>query len=285
MAESDEIEQPDTRSPSERKPQSADKVRLDVLLVERDHFPSRNAAAAAIMAGDVLIGRGRTRASKAGQSVERDVLLDIEERQRFVSRGGMKLRNALDSLELDPTGAMALDAGASTGGFTDCLLQSGAKHVVAADVAYGELSWSLRSDERVTVLERCNVRSLTLDHLPYAPDLIVADLSFISLCKVLPALAQVAADECRLLLLVKPQFEVGRKLVGSGGVVRDESVRRSAVELVASCAVELGLSPIAACSSGLPGPKGNKEIVLELKKGASSAVRSPAELAFETPSL
>ncbi len=163
------------------------RVRLDTLLAERGLFSSRTRAAASVMAGEVRIGGNGQRAQKPGQMVESDVRLSVDERPRFVSRGGVKLANALQAFGLDPAGRRCLDVGASTGGFTDCLLQGGAQHVVALDVAYGELDWRLRNDERVTVLERTNARALTPDQLPYAPDLVVIDLSFISIAKVLPA--------------------------------------------------------------------------------------------------
>jgi 23S rRNA (cytidine1920-2'-O)/16S rRNA (cytidine1409-2'-O)-methyltransferase len=172
----------------------------------------------------------------------------------------VKLANALDAFEIDPGGRRALDVGASTGGFTDCLLQRGAESVIALDVAYGELHWRLRNDERVTVIERRNARSLRPDELPYAPDLIVADVSFISLTKVLPAVVSAAAPRFDLLAMVKPQFEVGRDLVGRGGVVRSPDDRRSALVAVGRHALEeLGASVMGYAPSGLPGPAGNRE--------------------------
>src|SRR5215216_7595926 len=188
------------------------KRRLDTLLAERGLFETRTRAAAAVMAGDVRVGDRPAR--KPGELVAPDAELAVAERPAFVSRGGIKLANALDAFGLDPAGRRALDVGASTGGFTDCLLQRGAESVIALDVAYGELHWRLRNDERVTVIERRNARSLRPDELPYAPDLIVADVSFISLTKVLPALVAAAAPRFDVLAMVKPQFEVGRELVG-----------------------------------------------------------------------
>jgi len=181
-----------------------------------------------------------------------------------VSRGGVKLANALDSLAIDVSGRHALDVGASTGGFTDCLLQRGASHVVAVDVAYGELDWRLRGDHRVTVLERRNARSLDGAELPYAPDLIVIDVSFISLSKVLPAVLACTAARFDCLALVKPQFEVGREAVGKGGVVRDPAARRGALVAVGRAALGLGVSVLGFASSGLPGPKGNLETFIWL---------------------
>jgi 23S rRNA (cytidine1920-2'-O)/16S rRNA (cytidine1409-2'-O)-methyltransferase len=232
------------------------RVRLDSLLADRGLFASRSRAAAAVLAGEVHLGAGRARASKPGQLVDEDVELSVDAPAQFVSRGGIKLANALDALGLEVDGRRALDVGASTGGFTDCLLQRGAAHVVALDVAYGELDWRLRNDERVTVVERCNARSLTADALPYAPDLIVVDVSFISLGKVLPAVLGVAAERFDCLAMVKPQFEVGRGRVGKGGVVRDAEERRAAVAAVAG-AVPASVQGFAP--SGLPGPAGNRE--------------------------
>lgn len=241
------------------------KQRVDVLLVERGHFESRAKAAAAVLAGDVMLEKGGRRLEKPGQMVQAEVALRVLQRERFVSRGGIKLENALVALAgLNVEGRMALDAGASTGGFTDCLLQRGTKHVIAVDVAYGELHWSLREDPRVTTIERRNVRELTADELPYRPDLIVADLSFISLSKVMPALVSCAASRFDMLALVKPQFEVGRERIGKGGVVRDRVARIDAIAGAASTARDIGFAVIDAVSSGLPGPAGNRETFLWL---------------------
>ncbi len=188
-----------------------------------------------------------------------DVQLEVRAAPAFVSRGGTKLANALDALGVAAEGRQALDVGASTGGFTDCLLGRGAAHVVALDVAYGQLDWSLRSDPRVTVIERCNARSLAPEQLPYAPDLITIDVSFISVVKVLAAVLACAAEQFDCLALVKPQFEVGREGVGKGGVVRDASLRRGALVAVGAAVQELGFSLAGYASSGLPGPKGNLE--------------------------
>ena len=251
------------------------RVRLDTLLSERGMFPSRSRAAASVLAGDVLLLPGRRRADKPGQLVPDDVEVELRDAPRFASRGGTKLANALDALEVDVAGRRALDVGASTGGFTDCLLQRGAAHVIALDVAYGELDWQLRNDPRVTVIERRNARSLSLDELPYAPELIVVDVSFISLAKVLPAVLACAADRFDCLALVKPQFEVGRELVGKGGVVRDAAARRGALLDVARFAdSELGASVVGFASSGLPGPKGNLETFVWLAEAAREPLAS-----------
>jgi 23S rRNA (cytidine1920-2'-O)/16S rRNA (cytidine1409-2'-O)-methyltransferase len=257
------------------------KVRLDTLLAQRGVFESRTRAAASIMAGEVRLGTGGDRAQKPGQMVAEDAVVSVDEAPRHVSRGGTKLANALEALAVPIAGRRALDVGASTGGFTDHLLQQGAAHVIALDVAYGELSWKLRSDERVTVLERCNARAVQPSMLPYAPDLVVADVSFISLAKVLPAVLACAAPEFDALVMVKPQFEVGRDRVGKGGVVRDPAVRRDAVLLVADAAAAAGAAVCGAAPSGLPGPKGNHETFLWLAEAgrADAWADVPAELA------
>ena len=257
------------------------KRRLDTLLAERGLYESRTRAAAAVLAGDVRLGEGGARAAKPGQLVGEDVDVRVAEPPPFVSRGGIKLANALDALGLNPAGRRCLDAGASTGGFADCLLQRGAEAVVALDVAYGELHWTLRGDARVTVLERMNARSLDCAVLPWPPDLVVADLSFISLAKVLPAVLGCAAERFDCLALVKPQFELGRTRVGPGGVVHEASERRSALVAVGELARdELGLSVLGYASSGLPGPAGNREsFVWITEAGRAGAVADVAAAA------
>jgi 23S rRNA (cytidine1920-2'-O)/16S rRNA (cytidine1409-2'-O)-methyltransferase len=244
------------------------KVRLDALLTERGLYASRSQAAAAVLAGDVLLGEGRARALKAGQLVEPDVLVAVAAAPPYVSRGGIKLANALDALGLPVAGRRALDVGASTGGFTDCLLQLGAAHVVAVDVAYGELDYRLRSDPRVTVIERVNARALDCSALPYRPSLAAIDVSFISLTKVLPAVIACMDASFDCLAMVKPQFEVGRGNVGKGGVVRDVALRRAAVASVASCGASLGCAVMGFAPSGLPGPAGNLETFVWLAEGS-----------------
>jgi len=244
------------------------RVRLDSLLADRGLFASRSRAAAAVLAGQVHLGAGRAKASKPGQLVDSDVELSVDAPAQFVSRGGIKLANALDALGIDPAGRRALDVGASTGGFTDCLLQRGAAHVVALDVAYGELDWRLRNDERVTVIERTNARGLTAAQLPYAPDLIVIDVSFIGLTKVLPAVLGVAAERFDCLAMVKPQFEVGRGRVGKGGVVRDAGLRREAIAVVAESGRAEGASVCGFAPSRLPGPAGNRETFVWFAEGS-----------------
>ena len=235
------------------------KTRLDTLLAERGLFPTRSRAAASVLAGEVRLGSGRERAAKPGQLVAEDVVVAVAEAPDFVSRGGRKLANALAATGVDPAGRRCLDVGASTGGFTDCLLQAGAAHVVALDVAYGELAWALRGDGRVSVLERFNARHLRPEDVPYAPELITIDVSFIGLAKVLPAVLACAAPAFDCLALCKPQFEVGREGVGKGGVVREPADRRAALVAVAGAAERLGASVLGFASSGRPGPKGNRE--------------------------
>ena len=233
------------------------RVRLDSLLAERGLFESRSRAAAAVLAGDVRVD-GR-RAEKAGQLVEPSAAVEVQAPPPYVSRGGIKLANALDALGVPVSGRRCLDVGASTGGFTDCLLQRGAPSVVALDVAYGELDYRLREDPRVTVMERVNARSLECAALPYRPSLVVVDVSFISLAKVLPAVLACTEERFDCLAMVKPQFEVGRERVGKGGVVRDPQERRSAVVAVCVAARDLGASVMGFAPSGLPGPAGNLE--------------------------
>jgi 23S rRNA (cytidine1920-2'-O)/16S rRNA (cytidine1409-2'-O)-methyltransferase len=240
------------------------RVRLDSLLAERGLFESRTRAAAAVLAGQVHLGPGRRRAEKPGQLVDQAVELAVAGPPPYVSRGGVKLANALDALGVAAAGRECLDVGASTGGFTDCLLQRGAAHVVALDVAYGELDWRLREDPRVTVIERANARALTAEQLPYRPQLVTIDVSFISLAKVLPAVLAAAAPAFDCLAMVKPQFEVGRERLGKGGVVRDPELRREAVEAVADCARRLGAAVMGAAPSALEGPSGNRETFLWL---------------------
>jgi 23S rRNA (cytidine1920-2'-O)/16S rRNA (cytidine1409-2'-O)-methyltransferase len=249
------------------------KRRLDTLLAERGLFDSRSRAAAAVIAGDVRV-EGRP-AEKPGQLVTENVDVAVAEPPRYVSRAGLKLENALDAFGVDPGGRRALDVGAATGGFTDCLLQHGAAAVIALDVAYGELHWRIRNDPRVTVMERRNARSLDPDELPYAPDLLVADLSFISLTKVLPAVLAAAAPRFDCLALVKPQFEVGRERVGKGGVVRSADNRRAALVAVGEHARSLGVAVMGYASSGLPGPAGNRESFVWLAEtGRAGAARN-----------
>jgi 23S rRNA (cytidine1920-2'-O)/16S rRNA (cytidine1409-2'-O)-methyltransferase len=234
------------------------KARIDAVLAEGGLFPSRSAAAGAVRAGEVRVGRDGPVALRPSQLVEPDAKLIVEEGPRYVSRGGVKLENALAALGIDVGGRGCLDVGASTGGFTDCLLQRGAARVIAADVAYGQLDVRLREDPRVDVIERLNARELEPADLPFVPALATIDVSFISLTKVLPAVARCLAPAGEILAMVKPQFELGKERVGRG-VVRGAADRREAILKVADAARALGLPVRGFASSGLPGPKGNRE--------------------------
>jgi 23S rRNA (cytidine1920-2'-O)/16S rRNA (cytidine1409-2'-O)-methyltransferase len=234
------------------------KKRLDVLLVERGLAETRSQAQALVLAGRVP---GHT---KAGEQVDEGVELEVEAGPRFVSRGGEKLAHALDELAIDVTGEDVLDVGASTGGFTDALLQAGAARVVALDVGYGQLHPRLRSDLRVTVIERKNVRDLDCAELPFRPTFVTADVSFISLSKALPPALACAGEGWRALVLVKPQFEAGPADVGKGGVVRDPEVRQRALDEVAAQVPEWGGRVLGVAESDFPGPKGNRELFLYL---------------------
>jgi 23S rRNA (cytidine1920-2'-O)/16S rRNA (cytidine1409-2'-O)-methyltransferase len=255
------------------------RVRLDSLLSERGIFASRSRAAASVLAGEVMLLPERRRVEKPGQMVPDDVEVEVAAGPEFVSRGGVKLANALDSLAVEVAERRALDIGASTGGFTDCLLQRGAAHVIALDVAYGQLDWKLRSDPRVTVIERRNARGLSRDDLPYAPDLIVVDVSFISAVKVLGPVLESAAASFDALVLIKPQFEVGRGAVGKGGVVRDAGLRREALVSVGEAARARGAAVRGYASSGLPGPKGNLESFVWLAEGSRAGGMADLEAA------
>ncbi|MBK5219540.1 MAG: TlyA family RNA methyltransferase [Thermoleophilia bacterium] len=234
------------------------KARIDAVLAQQGLFPSRTAAAGAVRAGEVRVGEDGPVALRPSQLVEPEAKLIVDAGPRFVSRGGTKLENALDALAIDVAGRDCLDVGASTGGFTDCLLQRGAPRVAAVDVAYGQLDLRLREDPRVAVIERLNARAMEAADLPFVPSFATVDVSFISLTKVLPAVAYCLAPGGEALAMVKPQFELGRERVGRG-VVRDDSDRREAILTVAHAARELGLTVRGFAASGLPGPKGNRE--------------------------
>ncbi len=234
------------------------KKRLDVLLVERGLAESRSQAQALVLAGRV---KGF---SKAGDQVEEGAELEVREGARFVSRGGEKLAHALAVFEIDVAGEDCLDVGASTGGFTDCLLQAGASRVIAVDVGYGQLHPRIRHDPRVTVLERVNVRSLRCDDLPFRPTFLTCDVSFIGLAKALPPALACAAPGWRAVVLVKPQFEAGPADVGKGGVVRDPEVRRRVLDAVAELVPGWRGRVLGTAESPVRGPKGNRELLLYL---------------------
>jgi 23S rRNA (cytidine1920-2'-O)/16S rRNA (cytidine1409-2'-O)-methyltransferase len=243
----------------------AAKERIDKLVVERGLAPSREKARALIMAGQVVVGDHA--AEKAGQMVPVDAEVRLKgEPLPFVSRGGLKLQKALDEFAIDVTGLTVMDVGASTGGFTDCLLQRGAAKVFAVDVGYGQLAWKLREDHRVVNLEKTNIRYLEPATLGAVPDLAVIDASFISLDKVLPPVLRLIREDGIIVALIKPQFEVGKGEVGKGGVVRDEAKHRQVIEVVAAGAAGLGLAVRGVTESPITGPKGNREFLMVLER-------------------
>ena len=243
--------------------------RLDAELVRRGLVSTTTEAADAVRNGLVLVsGRSADNPSTLVDPAEPLVMTRAD--SPFVSRGGEKLEAALERFGIDVSGLRCLDAGASTGGFTDCLLRRGAEHVIAVDVGYGQLAWSLRTDPRVTLLERTNVRDLKPETLAFAPDVVVADLSFVSLRSVVPALARLAGFGTRFVLLVKPQFEVGRDRVGPNGVVRDARAWRDAIEGVAEAGARVGLTALGAIASPVLGPAGNVEFPLFAAEGAAA---------------
>jgi len=257
------------------------KTRLDAELVRRGLARSREAANDLIAAGNVLVGG--MPASKSATQVDAQTSITLkDDHAEFVSRGGHKLAGALDKFsQLLVSGKTALDAGASTGGFTDVLLKRGVSKVVAVDVGYGQLAWELQKDERVKILDRVNVRNLTPAQVGNEIDLVVADLSFISLKLVLPALISVAKEGADFLIMVKPQFEVGKEKLGAGGVVRDVHLRKEAVLEVANAAFALTLGTLGVVASPLPGPSGNVEYFLWLRKGAPALLEVDLDLAIE----
>jgi 23S rRNA (cytidine1920-2'-O)/16S rRNA (cytidine1409-2'-O)-methyltransferase len=255
--------------------------RLDEELVRRGLAVDRDDARGAVEAGLVRIG-GSVAANASSLVAPADAVDRRSSRRRYVSRGGHKLEAALARFALDPTGADALDAGASTGGFTDCLLRAGAPRVVAVDVGYGDLAWTLRRDPRVVVMERTNVRELRAPSLPYAPELVVADLSFVPLRAVVPTLADVAAERARMVLLVKPQFEARRGEVSTGGVVRDAGVWRRSVQAVASACDAARFAPMGVMASPLLGPAGNVEFLLHAIRGVGPSGSAFGEAAVTT---
>lgn len=231
--------------------------RIDVILAERGLFESRERARAAILAGEVRVA-GQV-VTKAGEQVSDDVVVEIAETQRYVSRGGTKLAGALDALSLDVAGVHAVDVGASTGGFTDCLLQRGAISVSAVDVGYGQLAWQLRQDPRVRVFERTNIRSLDPETIGAPFDLAVVDVSFIGFLKILPDVLQLLGPNGAMLVLVKPQFEIGKGRVGKKGVVRDPAAHVEVLDAVVGGMRLAGLGVRGATWSPITGPEGNIE--------------------------
>jgi 23S rRNA (cytidine1920-2'-O)/16S rRNA (cytidine1409-2'-O)-methyltransferase len=238
------------------------RVRLDQVLVAQGLVPSRQRAQAMVRAGLVRVA-GAT-ADRPDQMVDPDVSIDLDRVKTYVSRGGDKLAAALDAFGTDPAGRVCLDVGASTGGFTDLLLQRGAARVIAVDVGYGQLAWSLRQDPRVTVLERVNIRYL--DRLPVPADLAVIDVSFISLRLVLPRVRELLSPPGEVVALVKPQFEVGKGAVGKGGVVRDPDQHRQVLSELRQFAEEIGYEVAAEIPSPILGAKGNREFLMHLRR-------------------
>ncbi len=236
--------------------------RIDKMLVDRGLVASRERARGLIMAGQVLVNDQV--ADKCGATFAPDVAIRIRGGENpYVSRGGLKLQHGLEFFAIDPTGLVAIDVGASTGGFTDCLLQRGARKVIAVDVGYGQLAWKLRQDERVVNLEKTNIRYLTSESLAVEqPDLAVIDASFISLDKVLPSTMLLVRPGGTILALIKPQFEVGRGEVGKGGVVRDAAKHQAVIERVTELATSLGLTVTGVTESPILGPKGNREFLI-----------------------
>lgn len=249
----------------------AEKERLDRLLVQHGLVDSREVAVRTILAGGVSVD-GMV-VDKPARLVARGARIEIERAAPFVSRAGEKLAAALDAFTIDPHGLIALDVGSSTGGFTDCLLQRGAKRVYAVDVGYGLIDWKLRQDPRVILRERTNIRYIDRSLIPEPVDFAVIDVSFISLTLVLPSVAPLLAQQARVVALVKPQFEVGKGQVGSGGIVRDEGQRRAVTEKVISSAERLGLEAAGVLDSPVKGRKGNQEILVSFRR---QGIISPA---------
>lgn len=240
------------------------KIRLDRLLVARGLAPSRERARAMIMAGKILVNSRP--AEKAGLLLGPDECLELKGKDiPYVSRGGLKLETALQALALSVSGLICLDVGASTGGFTDCLLQSGAARVYAVDVGYGQLAWKLRQDPRVMVIERTNIRYMAAEAVPEPVDLATIDVSFISLKIVVPVVAAFLNDDARILALIKPQFEVGKNHVGKGGVVRDDTLHAQVIHELSSFFKEKGMSCEKVIPSSILGPKGNREFFILIR--------------------
>jgi 23S rRNA (cytidine1920-2'-O)/16S rRNA (cytidine1409-2'-O)-methyltransferase len=239
------------------------KIRLDVLIVERGLVPSRERAQAILLAGNVLVNGQKM--EKPGSQVAADARVEIiGENLRYASRGGLKLEGALEDFGISPQGAICLDVGSSTGGFTDCLLQRGAARVFAVDVTIDQLDWKLRRDPRVTTVER-NARYLRAEDIAEFPALVTMDVSFISVAKVLPAVVPVAAPRADFLVLIKPQFELEKSEIGKGGIVRDAALHRKAIERVQAAATECGLTSLGVRPSHLPGTEGNQEFFLHAR--------------------
>lgn len=253
------------------------KVRLDILITEKGYVTGRDKAKALIMEGKVFVNG--VKIEKAGEQVDEDSSIEVKAPAlKFVSRGGLKLEKALASFPIDLGGKICMDIGASTGGFTDCMLQSGAKKVYAVDVGYGQLAWKLRNDERVVNLERTNIRYLTENEVPEKVDFISVDVSFISLSLVLPVVRKFLSESGSAVCLIKPQFEAGREKVGKKGVVRDIKVHNEVIKKVLLLAEENGFTVGGLDFSPVKGPEGNIEYLIYLKLGGDSAEVSPEEI-------
>ena len=240
------------------------KKRLDQFLADNGYFDSRTRAQAAIMAGQILVNEQKI--DKAGTPIDEDSNIRIlGEKLKYVSRGGLKLEQALDEFKIDPSGMVCLDIGASTGGFTDCLLQRGAAKVYAVDVGYGQLDLKIRNNPKVAVIEKTNARYLKSEDIPDKAALAVIDVSFISLSKILPAVLALLENGGQVAALVKPQFEAGKDQVGKGGIVRDEKTRQEVLQKVIKEAEAIGFTFIASCDSPISGADGNREFLIHLK--------------------
>jgi 23S rRNA (cytidine1920-2'-O)/16S rRNA (cytidine1409-2'-O)-methyltransferase len=258
----------------------ADKERLDVLLVEKNLATSRELAKAYIMAGNVYVDGMKE--DKAGTKVSVTASIEVRGPQmKYVSRGGYKLEKAIDSFGISLEGKICLDIGASTGGFTDCMLQNGAIKVYAIDVGYGQFAWKLRTDERVVCLEKTNVRYITQEQVPDAADFASIDVSFISLTKVLPAVLGVMKEDGQLVCLIKPQFEAGREKVGKKGVVRDIAVHKEVIVAIADYAFEQGIGILGLTFSPIKGPEGNIEYLIYLDKKQQGMTREEVYFLLE----
>ena len=258
----------------------ADKERLDVLLVEKNLATSRELAKAYIMAGNVYVDGMKE--DKAGTKIPVGASIEVRAPQmKYVSRGGYKLEKAMDSFDISLDGKICLDIGASTGGFTDCMLQNGASKVFAIDVGYGQFAWKLRNDPRVVCLEKTNVRYVTQEHVPDAADFASIDVSFISLTKVLPAVLGIMKEDGRLVCLIKPQFEAGREKVGKKGVVRDIGVHKEVIEAIVEYAFAHELGILGLSFSPIKGPEGNIEYLIYLNKKQQGKTREEVYLLIE----
>lgn len=250
------------------------KPRLDEILVERGYFSTLHDAQVAVLAGEVIVGEHRE--TSAGKRLRPDVEIRLKNQSRFVSRGGEKLAGALAAFQLDVAGKCAADLGCSTGGFTHCLLQAGAASVCAVDVGYGQFSWALRQDPRVALFERTNVRGIDVEAVGGPFELVVGDLSFVSLASLMPDISRLMAPGGQLAILVKPQFELDSSQVGEGGIVRNRDAHAQALQSACDAACAQGLQPLAVACSPIKGPKGNIEFLLHAAKPAEGCPAQPS---------